>query len=219
MPPCFGALGIGAHEAEHPVGELRVRRPHLLAVDDELVADELGARLERRQVGAGARLGVALAPDLVGGEDLRQIAPALLLGAVRDQRRADHLHAHHADQPRRARPHHLLVDDRLAHDVGALAAVLASASPWRRSRPRRPCAATPSRRRCGAGRPNSIGRSSRCLLGDVLPEPGAHLALEGELFGRVGEVHRVGRVARRRGLRQRRTHARGKSWTQSDPPC
>ena len=118
-------LGIGAHQAEHPVGVLRARGPDLLAVDDELVADELGAGAQRRQVGAGARLGVALAPDLVGGEDLRQVAPPLLLGAVRDQRRPDHLDAHHADEARRARAHHLLVDDRLPHDVGALAAVLA----------------------------------------------------------------------------------------------
>ena len=60
-------LGIGAHEAEHPVGVLRARRPDLLPVDDELVAVELGARPERRQVGARARLGVALTPDLLGG--------------------------------------------------------------------------------------------------------------------------------------------------------
>src|SRR5439155_11455051 len=49
----------------------------------------------------------------------------LLLGAVGDERRPHHLNTHEADQTRRPCAYHLLVDDRLAHDVGALAAVVA----------------------------------------------------------------------------------------------
>ena len=39
----LGRGGIGAHEQEDPVGELGARGPHLLAVDDEVVAAVLGA--------------------------------------------------------------------------------------------------------------------------------------------------------------------------------
>ena len=38
MPRCFGASGIGAHQGDPVVGELRVRRPHLLAGHDVGVA-------------------------------------------------------------------------------------------------------------------------------------------------------------------------------------
>src|SRR5204863_27590 len=121
----LGRVGVGAHQAEHPVGVLRVGGPYLLPVHDELVAAELRARAERRQVRARARLRVALAPDLRGGEDARQVTAPLLLAAVLDERRPDHRDAEEADQPRGPGAYHLLVDDRLAHDVGALAAVLA----------------------------------------------------------------------------------------------
>ena len=49
MPLCFGSVGVGAHEAEAPVGVVRARRPHLLAVDDEVVA------VEHRRGSAGSR--------------------------------------------------------------------------------------------------------------------------------------------------------------------
>ena len=66
MPLCFGDVGIGAHEAQAPVGVLRARRPHLLAVDDELVAVELGAGREAREVAARAGLAHAEAPRDLG---------------------------------------------------------------------------------------------------------------------------------------------------------
>ena len=58
----FRRVGIGADEAEHPVGVLRARGPDLLAVHHELVADDLRARAQGGQVGARAGLGVSLAP-------------------------------------------------------------------------------------------------------------------------------------------------------------
>src|SRR6185436_15435298 len=45
-----------------------------------------GARRERREVGAGARLGEELAPDLVVADDRRQEACLLLVGAPRQDR-------------------------------------------------------------------------------------------------------------------------------------
>ena len=52
----LGHVGIGAHEELAEIRAMRERGPDLLAVDDELVAVEFGARLNRGEVGAGARL-------------------------------------------------------------------------------------------------------------------------------------------------------------------
>ena len=65
------------------------------------------------EVGAGAGLGEALAPDLLGREDLREVALLLLVGAVRDDRRPGHAEADHADVRRRLGARHLLEEDRL----------------------------------------------------------------------------------------------------------
>jgi hypothetical protein len=48
------------------------RRPHLLAVDDPLVAVAHGAGGETGDVGAGAGLAEQLAPDVLAGEDAPQ---------------------------------------------------------------------------------------------------------------------------------------------------
>ena len=59
-------LGVGAHQAEDPVAPVGERGPGLLAVDDVVVAPLIigthrpGA--QAGEVGAGARLGIALAP-------------------------------------------------------------------------------------------------------------------------------------------------------------
>src|ERR1041384_1099108 len=73
---------------DRDVLEMRARGPHLLAVDQEMVALVHGPGAQAGKVGAGARLGIALAPDLVAAEDLWQIALLLLLGAPVDQGRA-----------------------------------------------------------------------------------------------------------------------------------
>src|SRR6516164_1616184 len=118
-----------------------------------------------------------------GREDLGKILTPLILGAVRDERRADHLDAHHPDDARRAGPHHLLVHDGLSHDVGALPAVLLR--PAYREVTRGVHLALP---RLGARDPLLVGRSFHrvgvALVGlrDVLLQPGTNLALEGELF-------------------------------------
>src|SRR5437870_1735151 len=51
-------------------------------------------------------------------------ASPVFFGAELDQRRPDHLDAHHADESGGARQHQLLIDDRLLHHIGAVAAVL-----------------------------------------------------------------------------------------------
>src|SRR5262249_10774041 len=146
--------------------------------------------------GPRARLGVPLTPDLLGGEDPGQVAAPLLLGAMRDERRADHLDAHHADEPRSARADHLLVHDGLSHDVGALAAILGG--PAEREVPRGVDLALP---RLGARDALPVGRAFHRIVAprvfrNVPLEPGADLALEGELVGGIGEVHRRRCLAR-----------------------
>ena len=81
MPRCLGALGVGADQQLAVVGDLRVRRPDLLAGDDVVVAVAHRLRAQRREVRAGARLGEALAPHVVAPEDAGQVL-RLLLGVA-----------------------------------------------------------------------------------------------------------------------------------------
>ena len=73
--------GSPSADEDAVVGDVRERRPDLLAVDEEVVALVLDARPHGGEVGAGARLGEALAPDLLGREDLREVALLLLLAS------------------------------------------------------------------------------------------------------------------------------------------
>jgi hypothetical protein len=95
-----------------------------VARDQPAVGGGLGARLHAGEVGAGAGLAEALAPDLLGGEDVPEVAPLLLLAAVREDGGARPLEADRVDQERRARPVELLRDHALTLQGVALAAVL-----------------------------------------------------------------------------------------------
>src|SRR5687768_6032620 len=72
---------------------MRQRGPDLLAVDDELVALADSRRAQARQIRTGTRLRVSLAPDMLAGENLRQVFRLLLFGAEPDQQRADQAEA------------------------------------------------------------------------------------------------------------------------------
>ena len=93
---------IGAHQAENPVGVVGVRRPDLLAGDDEIIAVAFGAGLQRGEVRSGVRLGIALAPADQARGDLRQMLLLLRLGAVFQQRRPEHPDAERLDSGGRA---------------------------------------------------------------------------------------------------------------------
>ena len=64
----LGRFGIGAHQQEAPVGEMGARGPHLLPVDQEMIALIDGAGPEAGQIAAGAGFGEALAPPLLAGK-------------------------------------------------------------------------------------------------------------------------------------------------------
>ena len=102
MPRCFLASVLGADQGEHLVGVRGVGGPDLLAVDDVVVAVELGPALQRREVAAGAGLGEALAPDdLVVQQRLDDVA-LLLVGADGHHGRGEERQPEPVDGLRRA---------------------------------------------------------------------------------------------------------------------
>ncbi len=121
----LGHVGVGARQQQAVGGELRVGRPHLLAVQRPgAVVVAPGPRLDAGQVGAGGRLGEQLAPDLVAVQHRPQVARLLLVAAVRDDRRPEHAHADHVEDAGDAGRADLLVDDHLLDRPAALAAEL-----------------------------------------------------------------------------------------------
>ena len=104
---------ICAGEHEDPIGPRAERRPHLLAVDDELVAVEPGGRLQRREVAAGSGLAEALAPYLVPRKHWREVAASLLFGPVVNQRRTEQADTEKVDDRRRIGAGALFFEDRL----------------------------------------------------------------------------------------------------------
>ncbi len=78
---------VGARQQHAEVGVLAARCPHLLPVDDPLVAVLHGTRLQAGQVGPGLGLAEELAPRLLPGDDVADVEVDLLLGAVRGDRR------------------------------------------------------------------------------------------------------------------------------------
>src|SRR5262245_6845107 len=72
---------------------MAVGRPHLVAVDDEAIAIELGAGREAREIGARARLGITLAPCRLAAENGRQVPGLLLRRAGLDDEWPDEIEA------------------------------------------------------------------------------------------------------------------------------
>ena len=78
----LGHVGIGAGEQHAEIGPVAARRPHLLPVDDPLVAVLLGLAVQAGEVGARARLGEELAPGTLTGDDVAEVLALLFVGAV-----------------------------------------------------------------------------------------------------------------------------------------
>src|SRR5205814_3388686 len=100
---------VGTDQRKAPVGILRARGPDLLAIDEEVVTLVDALRAQRREVRAGARLGIALAPPHLAGDDSGHVLLLLLLAAILQQGRTEHHHAHAADRIPRPAPVHLLL--------------------------------------------------------------------------------------------------------------
>ena len=121
--PVLGSIGVGAGQAQAPVGELGVGGPHLLAAEPPAAVGGGGPGGEGGQVAAGVGLAEQLAEQLFGGEDRREPALFLLVGAVGQDGGADQVNADAADQLRGSGPGQLFLDDVVVHWAGASAAV------------------------------------------------------------------------------------------------
>ena len=83
----LAGVRVRAGHQDAPVAVATARAPHLLTVDDVVVAVEVGTRRERAEVAAGTGLAEQLAPQPVGGERRAQMG-RLLLGRTELQDRA-----------------------------------------------------------------------------------------------------------------------------------
>ena len=181
---------VGPHQGEHPRGEARVGRPHLLAVDQDPFGAHLPPGAQGCEVAAGARLAEALAPEIVGGQDARE--PPLLLGgrAPLDQDRPAEAQPDPVQALGRAGRDVLAVEDGRADGVEAQSAMLRG--PVDRGEAglvelALPC---PPRREPGRRR-----RRRRLALRQVVGEPRADPVLQLALLWGQPQVHGASPVA------------------------
>ena len=94
-------LRVGAHQHEHHVGPVTLTGPGLLAVDQVMIAIVLGPAAQGCQVRARARFGIALAPEVVGRKNARQVAGFLFIRAEGVDHRPHHAQpeGHHRGRP------------------------------------------------------------------------------------------------------------------------
>jgi hypothetical protein len=86
----LGGVGLGANQAEDPVGQMRGAGPDLLTIDDPLIAIEHSTGAQAGQIAAGAGFGIPLAPDGVAAQGGRDELALLGLGADFQQRGHQH---------------------------------------------------------------------------------------------------------------------------------
>src|SRR5487761_1985398 len=118
-------LWSGRIRADHqfaPVGGPGVAGPDLLSIHDKMVTVAHRRGAERRQVAARVRLRKALAPDLFGREQFRQIAFLLLRRAEGDDCRSDQAERDDVGHGRRLGAGHFLDENDLLHYGSAASA-------------------------------------------------------------------------------------------------
>src|ERR1700730_9660979 len=100
------------------------RRPDLGAVDDEITVFFDCVSLQRGEVGAGVRFGIALTPELLAGQDPAQVTLLLRRGAPMNQRRSEQPDAGSGEWYAGAEAFEFLIADRLVQKRSATAAIL-----------------------------------------------------------------------------------------------
>ena len=176
--PLRARLGAGEHEA--PVGQWASDVHTFWPLITHSSPSRRGLGRHVGEVGAGVGLGVALAPQLLDRADPRQEALLLLVGAERDQRRAEQLLADVADPGRRVGAGVLLVEDHLLAQRRRRGRRARRASRGRSSRAAARCRsqAQPLVERLvlAAGPARAAQRGE--LAGQVVRQPRAHLGAE-----------------------------------------
>ena len=122
------SLEIGADEDEHRIRLVSVRGPDLLPVQDVVVAVTDRPRLQAREIGAGARLGVTLAPADLAPHDGREMHALQLFAALVEQEWADHREAEPGEGWTEPELRHLLGEHARFRGREPAAAVLARPS-------------------------------------------------------------------------------------------
>ncbi len=178
---------IGANNENAEIGDVSEARPHLLSVNDVVIAGIFSSCSQRGQIAARPGLGESLAPDLLAGKDRREVCGLLLVCSVGDDRRTSHAEPDDADVLRSLGSRALLEEDGLVRVGGALAPVLLG--PGQTRVPRvveslRPLA------RDGFVHPPAARGPFAPSLGEVVRDPGPQLLAKGRLFWSVSEVHR-----------------------------
>src|SRR6267378_3142006 len=178
-------IRVGAHEAEDPVGVVSERGPDLLARDDVVAVLPLGARLERGQVRARARLRISLAPEVRAVVDARQ--EALLLGLRAELQQHGRAHPEPERHQRRSlRVATLFLEDVLLHGVPVRPA------PFLRPVRRDPALLgedpVPAQQ-IVLGQLLIALHLLAQLVGQVGAQPRAHLVAKRQLLDRVVQVH------------------------------
>ena len=112
---------IGARQHDAPFREMGVAGPHLLPVDDVVVAVALGRGAQRRQVGARTGLAEQLAPELLARQQRPQPPFLLFRRPGVEQRRPGPPDADGVDGPAHPGRPQLVVDDQLGQRIGVAA--------------------------------------------------------------------------------------------------
>ncbi len=144
-----------------------------------------GAGLQRGQIGAGARFGIALAPDDLAAQGRRDEFALLLLGAEFQQGRHQHGDALIGERAGRAGAGEFLGNDARFQNVrlGAIAAIF----PRNGARGIAMLDQKPlPGQRFGIGPAFAIALREFCAIGF---EKAAHLAAKLLVFGAIGEIH------------------------------
>src|SRR5713226_2174414 len=187
----LGSARIGAREQKHLVGILRAGCPDFRSVDNEVIALEIGMCLQAREIGTRARLGIALAPDIVAREDARQIMLFLLLARPLHKGRAEQADTGITGKDWCARPEIFLVeDDLLDQACRAPAVFLWPREPDPSGARELPLPCAPLLEYLSIGRDPLVHRViDTQLLRQVLFEPGTNVLAKGFLFRREFEIH------------------------------
>ena len=80
-------IPVRAREQQAVVGVVGARGPDLLAIDDPVLAVEVGARSSTGEIGPAAGFAEQLAPGVFAGEDAAQVLLLLRIAAVFEQGR------------------------------------------------------------------------------------------------------------------------------------
>ena len=102
---------IGPDERENPVRLVGIGGPDLLAVDQIVITLVLALGHQRREIGAGIRLGIALRPADLATGDAGQMLKLLLMRAIFQECRAEHPDAEGLQRDARLQALHLIAQD------------------------------------------------------------------------------------------------------------